>query len=276
MAFATVSARLAVSPCCTTLCSRFRLVWSETPSHPLTPFFAPRCDQIASVLFSGRGWSGRNARGEPDGAGRTPLRRRGGIRARLQPAPRLCRGRFVSCVHNGRMPRCLHRPALHEASLLMLISLRRDIAVHHIKRAFSRALRRGGGRFPAPCSKPGLSTVLRGESDKKKKNPRFVNVNLTLSPLYAPRLRFLCCRPGFDDFLRRLGSCGLRYSLRRMTTALPAPLLDELRRRTSVTVVGGPVNGTDRRSRDADEEGLEGAVGFDEFVLCSVFAGPEG
>lgn len=59
-----------------------------------------------------------------------------------------------------------------------------------------------------------------------------------------------------------------------MTAALPAPLLDELRRRTSVTVVGGPVNGTDGR-RDTDEQDLEGTVGFDEFVLCSVFVGPK-
>lgn len=50
-------------------------------------------------------------------------------------------------------------------------------------------------------------------------------------------------RPGFDEFLQRLKSRGLRYRLQRMSNVLPAELLEEMRRNTSVNVVGGPVTG---------------------------------
>lgn len=104
-------------------------------------------------------------------------------------------------------------------------------------------------------------------------------------------------RPGFDDFLHRLRSCGLRYRLQRMSRVLPSVLLEEIRRITPVTVVGGPVmrprgGGGGRGGACGSTEvgggnggsGKEGvgaaapgavtaaAAGFDEFVLCSVFS----
>lgn len=104
-------------------------------------------------------------------------------------------------------------------------------------------------------------------------------------------------RPGFDDFLQRLRARGLRYRLQRMSHVLPAVLLEEIRRNTPVTVVGGPVlrprdGGGDDASCDTEVGGGRGghvgkarggapseavtpAAGFDEFVLCSVFRGGE-
>lgn len=94
-----------------------------------------------------------------------------------------------------------------------------------------------------------------------------------------PRLRvncpFLCAcahvhgRPGFDDFLHKLGSRGLCYRLQRICDVLPAELLEVIRRNTPVTVVGGPV--TPRLSGTSDVEEDSIGVGFDEFVLCNVF-----
>lgn len=79
-------------------------------------------------------------------------------------------------------------------------------------------------------------------------------------------------RPGFDEFLQRLDSLGLRYRLQKISAALPFPLCNELRRRASVDVVGGPVTRSsndyhDEQARTSPEEGRE----FDEFVLCKVF-----
>eukprot|EP00903_Cladosiphon_okamuranus_P021666 g19919.t1 len=100
----------------------------------------------------------------------------------------------------------------------------------------------------------------------------------------------LSTRPGFDDFLRRLRSCGLHYRLQRMSRVLPAELLEEIRRNTQVAVVGGPVLGRDDGSGDGAKIGgaevgrgdgkargdvpagiVTPVAGFDEFVLCSVF-----
>lgn len=83
----------------------------------------------------------------------------------------------------------------------------------------------------------------------------------------------LSTRQGFDEFLLRLRSCGLRYRLQRMPAVLPSPLLDELQRRMStLPVVGGPV-GAGTPTNTTTEEGFlrtERRSGFEEFVLCSV------
>lgn len=81
-----------------------------------------------------------------------------------------------------------------------------------------------------------------------------------------------------------------------MSHVLPAAVLEEIRRSTPVTVVGGPVmrplgggGGGATTSGGAENGGGEGgkargcapagavnpAAGFDEFVLCSVFRGGE-
>ena len=110
-------------------------------------------------------------------------------------------------------------------------------------------------------------------------------------------------RPGFDDFLYRLGACGLRYRLEKISTVLPAAILNEIRRSARGAVTGGPVTGTtdpavardDDGHDDTDEAGDDclqscdddnncgdgmgghGEVsGFDEFVLCSVFRPGDG
>lgn len=102
------------------------------------------------------------------------------------------------------------------------------------------------------------------------------------------------CRPGFDEFLHRLRSCGLRYRLKRMSDILPAVLLEEIRRNTPVTVVGGPVmrpldggggvsgtedggggGGAGKVQGGAPARAVTPTAGFDEFVLCSVFRGGE-
>ncbi|CAM9370601.1 unnamed protein product [Laminaria digitata] len=106
----------------------------------------------------------------------------------------------------------------------------------------------------------------------------------------------LSTRPGFDDFLHRLGACGLRYRLERIPTVLPAAILNEIRRSARGAVTGGPVTRTtdpaaapgdeggddddgDDRRQDCGNDigggdgmgGQEEASDFDEFVLCSVF-----
>ena len=107
--------------------------------------------------------------------------------------------------------------------------------------------------------------------------------------LYAVSLRN--CRPGFDDFLHRLGACGLHYRLQRISAVLPVAVLDEIRQTARGAAIGGPVTRTtdpavalgaddddsdcqddsnDRKS-DNDMGGQGEASGFDEFVLCSVF-----
>ncbi|CAN0057723.1 unnamed protein product, partial [Hapterophycus canaliculatus] len=62
--------------------------------------------------------------------------------------------------------------------------------------------------------------------------------------------------PGFDDFLRRLGSCGLRYRLHRIAGVLPAEVLEEIRLVVSATIVGGPV-----KSRDSDTQTSQACAG---------------
>lgn len=83
---------------------------------------------------------------------------------------------------------------------------------------------------------------------------------------------FVRSRPGFDEFLRRLESLGLRYRLQKISAALPFPLCNELRRRASVDVVGGPITRSsdachDKHIGTSPEERRE----FDDFVLCRVF-----
>ena len=83
-------------------------------------------------------------------------------------------------------------------------------------------------------------------------------------------------RPGFDEFLLRLGSLGLCYRLQKISSVLPDPLLSNLRRRTSWAVVGGPVSRHDDAPHDLPRPSI-GSKGqeFDEFVLCRVFRSPE-
>eukprot|EP00752_Nemacystus_decipiens_P016286 g14565.t1 len=105
----------------------------------------------------------------------------------------------------------------------------------------------------------------------------------------------LSTRPGFDDFLHRLRACGLRYRLQRISHVLPAVVLEDIRRNTPVSVVGGPVMRPIHEAGDGGAcigggvaDGGNGqahwgtptgavapAAGFDEFVLCSVFRGGE-
>ncbi|CAN0521975.1 unnamed protein product, partial [Ectocarpus sp. 12 AP-2014] len=114
-------------------------------------------------------------------------------------------------------------------------------------------------------------------------------------------------RPGFDDFLHRLGSCGLRYRLRRMSDILPGDLLEEIHRSASIDIVGGPVASSrtpscvdaGRDSVGGGKEDCGGGTGvdrgespsrsvvataaaaastctrFDEFVMCEIFRATE-
>ncbi|CBN79718.1 conserved unknown protein [Ectocarpus siliculosus] len=119
----------------------------------------------------------------------------------------------------------------------------------------------------------------------------------------------LSTRPGFDDFLHRLGSCGLRYRLRRMSDILPGDLLEEIHQSASIDIVGGPVTSSRtplcvdaaRDSVGGGEEDCDGGKGvdagkspsgsviaaaaaaaaagtctrFDEFVMCEIFRATE-
>ncbi|CAM9494998.1 unnamed protein product [Scytosiphon promiscuus] len=111
----------------------------------------------------------------------------------------------------------------------------------------------------------------------------------------------LSTRPGFDEFLRRLGSCGLRYRLHRISGVLSPEVLEEVRVRASAAVVGGPVKSQDADAQtnhaggnddgsiggegeggptadpgkpvagDVEADAARLGAGFDEFVLCCVF-----
>ncbi|CAM9194774.1 unnamed protein product, partial [Ectocarpus sp. 6 AP-2014] len=120
--------------------------------------------------------------------------------------------------------------------------------------------------------------------------------------------------PGFDDFLHRLGSCGLRYRLRRMSDILPGDLLEEIHQSASIDIVGGPVTSSRtppcvdaaRDSVGGGKEDFDGGTGvdggkspsgsviaaataaaaaaaaaagtctrFDEFVMCEIFRATE-
>ncbi|CAN0382055.1 unnamed protein product, partial [Ectocarpus sp. 12 AP-2014] len=116
-------------------------------------------------------------------------------------------------------------------------------------------------------------------------------------------------RPGFDDFLHRLGSCGLRYRLRRMSDILPGDLLEEIHRSAPINIVGGPVassrtpscvdaardsvgggkedcgGGTGVDGGESPSRSVVAAAGagaaastctrFDEFVMCEIFRDSE-